>query len=304
MQLNNQVISTPPRAAATVVLLRQAPHLEVFMLQRHANSAVLGGAYVFAGGKVDASDAALDPALVDQLPAALHQALGEPTLAPAQALALHVAALREAFEECGVLLAGHATAPGAAASADAAGSAGKAAGMLRHAIGQGLGFGQALQHLGLRLHTRRLQPWTRWITSHMPSVSNKRFDTRFFLAELDPSHPATHDNVEATASLWMAPRQALEAYWAGQLQLAPPQIMSLVHLARHDSVASVMREAASRPPPAIMSAPHTIDGERMMAYPGDALHPQRQRLIPGPLRLYFRQQRFEPEGGLPALLAD
>ena len=111
-----------------------------------------------------------------------------------------------------------------------------------------------------------------------------------------------HDNVEATESLWIQPRQALQDYWDGKLYLAPPQIMSLAHLARHTTVHSVLQEAASRPPPAVMSAPHTIDGVRMMAYPGDPLHTLPKRLIPGPLRMYFRNQRFEPEGGLDELL--
>lgn len=288
MQLNDDVITTTPRPAATVVMLRQAPELEVFMLKRHADSAVLGGAYVFPGGKVDTADAATPPALFDQATSQLHQALGEPELSPEQAAGLYVAVLREAFEECGVLLA-------QPSSADAGGQ-------VRALIAQGQSFAQALQSAGLQLQTRRVQPWTRWITSIMPSLTNKRFDTRFFVTALEDQHTAVHDNVEATESLWIQPRRALQDYWAGKLYLAPPQIMSLAHLARHTTVHSVLQEAASRPPPAVMSAPHTIDGVRMMAYPGDPLHPLPKRLIPGPLRMYFRNQRFEPEGGLDELL--
>ena len=288
MQLNDDIVTTPPRPAATVVMLRQAPDLQVFMLKRHADSAVLGGAYVFPGGKVDAADAATPPELFDQSAEALHRALGEPELPHAQAAGLYVAALREAFEECGVLLV-------KSTSADAAQQ-------VSTLIGQGQSFAQALQAKGLQLQTRRIQPWTRWITSNMPSLTNKRFDTRFFVTALEDQHTAVHDNVEATDSLWINPRQALQDYWDGKLYLAPPQIMSLAHLARHATVQSVLNEAASRPPPAVMSAPHTIDGVRMMAYPGDPLHPLPERLIPGPLRMYFRNQRFEPEGGLAELL--
>ena len=288
MQLNDDIITTTPRPAATVVMLRQAPELEVFMLKRHADSAVLGGAYVFPGGKVDAADAATPPALFDQPTSQLHQALGEPELSPEQAAGLYVAALREAFEECGVLLA-HPS------SADASQ-------LLRERLAQGQSFAQALQSAGLQLQTRLVQPWTRWITSIMPSLTNKRFDTRFFVTALEEQHTAVHDNVEATESLWIQPRRALQDYWDGKMYLAPPQIMSLAHLARHATVHSVLQEAASRPPPAVMSAPHTIDGVRMMAYPGDPLHPLPHRLIPGPLRMYFRNQRFEPEGGLDELL--
>lgn len=290
MQLNHDVVTTTPRPAATVVMLRQAPELEVFMLKRHVDSAVLGGAYVFPGGKVDAADADAPPSLFDQPTDQLHQALGEPELTHGQAAGLYVAALREAFEECGVLLA-------QPFSLDVSQH-------VRASIAEGQSFAQALQTAGVQLQTRRLQPWTRWITSIMPSLTNKRFDTRFFVTALQTQHTAVHDNVEATESLWINPRKALQDYWDGKLYLAPPQIMSLAHLARHTSVQSVLEEAASRPPPAVMSAPHTIEGERMMAYPGDPMHPQPKRLIPGPLRLYFRNQRFEPEGGLDELLQE
>ena len=79
MELNSEVPTAPPRDAATVVMLRDAPHgLEVFLVKRHGLSDVLGGAYVFPGGKLDANDALLDPlAHLDQDPTALHAALGE-----------------------------------------------------------------------------------------------------------------------------------------------------------------------------------------------------------------------------------
>ena len=104
MEINSEVVSTPPVAAATVVMLRDSEQgLEVFLIQRHTASAVLGGAYVFPGGKVDESDAQLDPAAhLDQTPDALHAALGEPDLDAQTAVSLYVAALREAFEESGV----------------------------------------------------------------------------------------------------------------------------------------------------------------------------------------------------------
>ena len=108
MQLNSEIITTPPRASATVVLLRDDPKnsLQVFLLRRHTASAVLGGAYVFPGGKLDEADCAPDlHACLDSSPQALHSALGEPDLSPHTAAGLYVAAVREALEECGVLFA-------------------------------------------------------------------------------------------------------------------------------------------------------------------------------------------------------
>ena len=102
MELNDQPVATPPRAAATVVLLRDAAAgMEVFMVKRHGLSDVLGGAYVFPGGKVDRADA--DPGVLQQLSApleGLHAALGEPELDTATAAGFFVAACRETFEDC------------------------------------------------------------------------------------------------------------------------------------------------------------------------------------------------------------
>src|SRR5580698_4366859 len=105
MQLNNQVVDTPPRPAASVVLLRDGANgLEVFLLKRHGDSDVLGGLYVFPGGKLDREDSAMTTLERLDMPVpALHQALGEPELEPPVAAGSFVAACRETFEESGVL---------------------------------------------------------------------------------------------------------------------------------------------------------------------------------------------------------
>ncbi|MBA3592818.1 MAG: NUDIX hydrolase [Pseudomonadota bacterium] len=292
MELNLETISTPPRPAATVVLLRDAPAgLEVFLMKRHGLSDVLGGAYVFPGGKVDAADAELDMlAHGDQAPSALHAGLGESDISEATASALYVAALREAFEESGVLFAqGDVVAQPAA----------HAAALLR----DGLGFNAMLAQLTLRLQTQAIQPWSRWITPVQPSVMNKRFDTRFFVAAVPGGQVARHDDFETTESIWLSPREALLQYWSGQIELAPPQIMSLVHLARHSAVASVLAAARARRPPVIQPESFDDDGERMICYPGDQRHTVREAALPGPTRLFYRNKRFEPLGGFEGLFS-
>ena len=294
MQLSSEIVDTPPRMAATVILLRQAPAgLEVFLLQRNRASDVLGGLYVFPGGKVDPADAAPDThALLDQPVNALHQALHEPDITAATAASLYVAALREAFEECGVLLA-H-TAQGQ--PVDPAEMAGR--------LRDGQPFGAALAQLGVKLQTRALLPWSRWITPRMPSLGmSKRFDTRFFVAAVPANQIALHDNFEATASVWLTPRAALEQYWAGEVELAPPQIMTLAHLAPHADVASVLDVARHSAPPSVLPEPFDQDGQRVICYPGDPRHPVPERAWPGPTRLVFRNRRFEPEQGFEALFA-
>ena len=105
MELHGDRNDSPALPSATVVLLRDTPGgLEVFLLKRHGLSDVLGGAYVFPGGKMDAEDAGFAGQL-DQPAAFLAGALAEPELSEAEAAALYVAAIREMFEETGVLLA-------------------------------------------------------------------------------------------------------------------------------------------------------------------------------------------------------
>jgi hypothetical protein len=77
--------------------------------------------------------------------------------------------------------------------------------------------------------------------------------------------------------------------------------MSLAQLARHSTVASALAEAGSRPPPVILPEAFNENGERTICYPGDAVHPVPIRAMPGPTRLYWRNKRFEPEGGFDAL---
>lgn len=254
--LISDLVLTPPVDAATVMVVRDgAQGLEVLLVRRHGNSGVLGGVHVFPGGKLDAADCAALPDWLDRAPAAYGAALAEPGLDPAVAVGLHVAALRETREEC-----------------------------------------------GLHLAPRQLVPWSRWVTPRQPSVTNKRFDTRFFVTPAPVGQEAVHDNHEATEVVWTSPRAGLERYWAGDIDLAPPQIMSLVQLLRLSGVAHVMAIARSRAPVLIEPEPFDLDGERVICYPGDPSHPVREAAWQGPTRLSYRNQRFEADGGIEALL--
>ena len=257
MEITSHIDNTPPRDAATVLMLREGRDgMEVLMLKRHTDSKDLGGAFVFPGGKRDEADGSAEAlANLQHDVSQLHAQLGEPELDPLHAASLFVAALREAREEC-----------------------------------------------GLQLQASDLQAWTRWITPRMPSLMSKRFDTRFFLARAPHAQTAVQDNHETTEILWATPRNALIQYWHGEIVLAPPQIMSLSNLCMFNSVEHAMAEAAKRTPPTIMPEPFDQDGMRVICYPGDPRHPVPQRAIPGPSRLQFKNKRFEPEGGLEALL--
>lgn len=258
LELNDEVVDTPPRDSASVLLLREAANgvgVEIFMVRRHQKSDVLGGAYVFPGGKVDEADAGVirEAAVMERL----YQRLGEPALGREMAAAMFAAAARETVEEC---------------------------------------------HVTVRVE--ELVPFTRWITPRTPSLQRKRFDTRFFAAPLPEGAQAVHDNHEAVDSIWFAPRLALERYWAGGIDLAPPQIMSLAQLSRYRSLADALADISRRPPPLIEPASMKIDEARAVAYPGDPAHSLREKVMPGPTRLVFRNRRFEPEGGFAAFFQD
>lgn len=248
MELNDIEVTTPPRDAASVILLRVSPaaRLEILMLRRHDQSDVLGGAYVFPGGKVDPNDGV--SGLPD--PGPMTERLGEPGLSELDAAALYRAAARETLEEAAVDVA-----------------------------------------------LDRLIPWSRWITPRRPSMMSKRFDTRFFLAVLDGDQVVRHDDHETVETLWLEPRAALERYWQHGMRLAPPQIMSLSHLARFKTPAQAIDEARSRRPVLIEPESFATDAGRVLVYPGDARHSVIERALPGPTRLYWRNERFEPEHG-------
>jgi 8-oxo-dGTP pyrophosphatase MutT (NUDIX family) len=298
MQLNSEIVTTPPRASATVVLLRDDPQkgLQVFLLRRHTASAVLGGAYVFPGGKLDEADCAPDlHAYLDAAPRALFRALGEVDLPVHTAAGLYVAAVREVLEECGVLYARlhHAE----ALAHDAVQRQ-----QWQQCLHGGQAFAELLHTTGLRVDTQRLLPWSRWITPLTPSVTNKRFDTRFFVAVLPEGQHPIHDNIEAIDSVWLSPRDALARYWGGDLPLAPPQIMTLVSLLPHADSASVWHEAQQRQPPLVLPEAFDDHGVRTLCYPGDPRHSVSHRAMRGPTRLRFVAGRFEPVGGFEEFL--
>ena len=290
MEQNNEIITTPPVDAASVLLLRDSDQgLQVLLLRRHQASQVLGGAYVFPGGKLDAEDHA--PEVLQSLseaPEHLRQRLHEAAIEPARAAGLFMAALREAFEECGVL-----------AGQDHAGPA--LAAQLRKQMAQG-SWHQSLREGQLQLRTDLLLPWSRWITPRQPSVTNKRFDTRFFLASVVDDQVASHDNFETTDSVWLTPLQALSRYAAGEIDLIAPQIMSLYQLKMHRTVHEALQEARQRPPALVEPHPFDLDGQRILCYPGDPEHPVASRAMRGPTRLLLVRGRFVPQTGMTELL--
>jgi 8-oxo-dGTP pyrophosphatase MutT (NUDIX family) len=261
------------RAAATVVLLRDGETgVEVFLVQRHGSLGFMGGMHVFPGGKVAESDtrAELEPYAPDAGSVARH--MWGPDVDQDQAFARAVAAIRETYEEAGVLLCAEALGPGAAAA--------------RARLLAGAPFAEVLAELRVRLQLGSLQPLSRWIT---PESEPVRFDTSFYVARAPAGQTAEHDRTESVAGLWLSLGDALARAEADAIRLAPPTALTLESLLGVASVEAAVREAARRPPPLVMPVIRTVGDEVVIYYPGDPEHPVREPAPPGPTRRLLRR---------------
>jgi 8-oxo-dGTP pyrophosphatase MutT (NUDIX family) len=209
--------------------------VEVYLLLRTQALEFAPGACVFPGGSVDARDA--DPGIAETgwagpAPADFGQLLGVPA---DRARALVCAAVRETFEESGVLLAGPSPAELVPDSADLARD--------RRALLDGsLSLSELLSRRGLLLRADLLTPWARWIT---PEISPRRFDTWFFAAALPAGQLAglaAAGPGESDSGTWWRPAAALEAARAGQITLLPPTAVTLAELAAYRDVAGILGE--------------------------------------------------------------
>jgi 8-oxo-dGTP pyrophosphatase MutT (NUDIX family) len=220
-----------PRDAATVMLLRsgQAGGLEVYMLRRQPSMAFAPGAFVFPGGSVDPRDADEQVAWAGPDAAEWGQIFDAP---PEMARALVCAAVRETFEESGVLLAGESA---DSVVADTTSDDWEAD---RHALlDRSVSLAELLSRRGLVLRADLLRPWSRWIT---PVIEPRRFDARFFAAAM-PSGQRTRDvGGEAAAVAWIAPADALAAGKRGELTLWPPTAVTLTELAACGDLATAL----------------------------------------------------------------
>lgn len=215
-----------PRLAASLILLRDgAGGLEVMMVERTGKASYAAGKFVFPGGTVDAADAAP----------------GGP------GAALRVAAIRETYEECGLLLADPVPVMPAPAP----------------------DFTALLRSTGCRPATHRLVPFAHWITpTHLP----KRFDTHFFLAPAPADQTATADLREVVSVAWLRPGAVVAAAEAAELNLMFATYMNLRWLARHDTVAAALVAARARPIVTVIPEPADSPDGRVFRIPEAAAY--------------------------------
>ena len=252
-------LGVAPRDAATVMLVRDHPDLEVFMLRRNLDSVWIAGASVFPGGAVDVDD---------RHPRWEARCAGwddrRATLALERAdggLGFFVAAVRETFEEAGVLLARDPSGIAADGRHDHLTAARVALNAGEH------DFDTLVQRYDLVLATDELLPVSHWIT---PPGGPRRYDTWFFLAAA-PEGEYLHDDTELIASAWVRPADALAAGDRGDVDLIFPTRKNLELLARFTSAADALTAVRAGATPDATGALHLVtdDGGQRIALPGD-----------------------------------
>ena len=223
-----------PRPASTILLLRDAAgtnEIEVFMMVRHYEIDFNSGALVFPGGSVDNGD---------------QEVIARPELYSGaegldeSALSFRIAAIRETFEESGILLAR----PHRSDALIDARRAGEVEAAHRTALCEGkTSFLKVLTENGLLLALDELVPYAHWIT---PEGMPKRFDTWFFLAAAPPDQLGAHDGKESTDSIWVSPREALEGGETGRFKLPFPTTRNLIRLGKQDSVKTALDDSRGK----------------------------------------------------------
>lgn len=212
----------PPRPlhASTVALLRDASGgLEVYLVEKARNLEFAGGAYVFPGGTLDDDDR--DPGWADLLPPeSLEKIGGEISdLKPEEGLAFHLAAVRELFEEAGILLA--ANPPGLEETL-----------ALRESLLSGKSFFDAARKARFALKPENLTYYSHWVT---PEIYPLRFSARFFLAVLPEGQEPSPDRHEVLQGIWISPRDAMDKSSAGSLPLMTPTHYTLQELSHFNT---------------------------------------------------------------------
>lgn len=262
--LDGRLAPEPARLAATVVLLREpgdgasaAP--EVYLLKRSSTMAFAGGRYAFPGGRVDPRDSDASVAWAGPSADEWGARFG---CSAADARALVCAAVREMFEETGVLFAG----PSPTSVVES--TTGDSWEADRHALEtRELSLTELLARRALVLRTDLLGGWSRWVT---PEFEPRRYDTAFFVAALPAGQHARDVSGEADSTVWTSAAQAVTDHAAGTVSMLPPTITTLRQLAAYPSAASVLAAAAERAlDPILADVERRADGSFWLVWPID-----------------------------------
>lgn len=243
-----------------------ADGLQVYLIRRVTSMAFAAGATVFPGGSVDLRDAHLPDEYWSGPPPS--QWTGPLNADEDLARALVCAAVRETFEESGVVLAG----PTATSVVDDI--RGDDWELDRRALlDRSLAFAELLERRRLVMRADLLRPWAHWIT---PEIESRRFDTRFFVAALPPGQRTREVGGEADRVFWMSPKDAVDAAGHGEISLMPPTMATLSELSTYESVEDVLVATTTRQLRAILPKVLVEEPEGRLRFflPGDDGYPQ------------------------------
>ncbi|MFH9012571.1 NUDIX hydrolase [Streptomyces sp. NPDC017943] len=248
---------TPKRAATVMLLKDTGSGPAVHMLRRRASMAFAGGAYAYPGGGVDPRDDDHQVRWSGPTRAWWARRLG---VGEAEAQAIVCAAVRETYEEAGVLLAGPAPDAVVGDTTGADWEADRAALVARE-----LSFAEFLDRRGLVLRSDLLGAWTRWIT---PEFESRRYDTWFFVAALPEGQRTRNASTEADRTVWIAPSDAAARYDEGELLMMPPTIATLRQLTAYGTAAEALAAAPERDLTPVLATARLVDGEIVLSWPG------------------------------------
>ncbi|CAL9485424.1 hypothetical protein SUDANB58_03142 [Streptomyces sp. enrichment culture] len=278
-----------PRRAATVMLLRDtAAGPVVHMLRRRASMAFAGGAYAYPGGGVDPRDDDRDIGWAGPTRAWWAERLG---VDAAAAQAVVCAAVRETYEEAGVLLAGPTAGSVVGDTTGPDWEADRAA-----LVARDLSFAEFLQRRGLVLRSDLLGAWARWIT---PEFEARRYDTWFFVAALPPGQRTRNASTEADRTVWISPADAAAGYDRGELLMMPPTIATLRQLSVYGSAAEALAAAPGRDLTPVLARARLADDGIVLSWPGHEEFTKRVRPAPAAGRT-TEQNPTTQTGGAPA----
>ena len=267
------------RPASTVVLLRSAAPIEVFLVRRSDSIAFMGGAHVFPGGRVDEADHLDDAAAIADGIDALTARMND--VPAADAVAQHVAAVRELFEEAGVLLAHPLSESSVVRLADR-----------RRALLAGeTSLPEIARAEELRLALGELEYFAHWVT---PEIEIKRFDTRFFIARAPEGQTPIHDDGETSHSEWIQPAQAIERCSRGEISLPPPTWTTLSMLTKFESVDAVLAWARTKKIPRVQPRFEKRGDQTLLFYPGDPMYPAVEGFESADTRFVLENRRWRP----------
>jgi 8-oxo-dGTP pyrophosphatase MutT (NUDIX family) len=246
------------------VLLQPADRgFAVCLVRRHDEVAFMGGAHVFPGGSIDPADRLPD---LDACVGTSAAAGRLPDLPAADALGHCVGALRELFEEAGILIAR----PARAGSLDLIDVSRVAAHRAALAAGDTT-LAEIAERERVRLDLSALLPFGHWVT---PESEVKRYDVRFFMALAPVGQPLAHDPGETTEAVWLRPTQAIDGCRLGDILLAPPTWTTLRWLERFQTADEALAWARAGHSWVVQPRLFELEGSRMLALPGDPLYPR------------------------------